>query len=138
MSNGPGEPGGSPAADPPDATDKSPEELQRDIERTREDLGDTVDALAQKADVKAQAKDAAGEQKERLRAKGEEFKERISGASATGGEEGEASDQARRLMASLADRTSRQPLPYLGGSLVAGLVLGRLLLPRRRRRRRRR
>jgi ElaB/YqjD/DUF883 family membrane-anchored ribosome-binding protein len=132
MTNGAGEPSESPAAGSPDETAKSPEELQRDIEQTRESLGDTVDALAQKADVKAQAKEVADEQKERLRAKSEEFKERVSGVAGGGDGDGDAAQQARRMMDSLGEPATRQPLPYLGGALVAGVVLGRLLLPRRR------
>ena len=135
---GPGEPppstvGARPVSDERQAeTAQSREELQRDIEQTRQDLGDTVDAMAQKADVKAQVKSAADEQKAKLRAKTEEVKQKFSGATGgagTGG--GEATQRVKQLLDELAERASRQPLPYLGGALAAGLFIGLLLRGRR-------
>ncbi len=103
---------------------KSHEELRRDIEQTREELGDTVDALSQKADVKAQVKGAVDEQKAQLRAKGEELKQKVSSGD---GDSGDASQRAKALLDDVAQRTSRQPLPSLGGALLAGLLIGRRL-----------
>jgi hypothetical protein len=48
-------------------TQRTPEELRREIERTRRELGETVDALSHKADVKEQA-----------RLKKEEVREQVS------------------------------------------------------------
>jgi ElaB/YqjD/DUF883 family membrane-anchored ribosome-binding protein len=110
---------------------KSPEELQRDIEQTRQDLGDTVDALAQKADVKAQLKDAADEQKAKLRAKGEEVKQKVTSAGGDGGGGGQAGQRAKQLSDEVASRTRRQPLPYLGGAFAAGVFFGLVLRGRR-------
>ncbi len=109
--------------------DPSQEQLRRDIEETREDLGETVDALSQKADVKAQAKQAAEEQKARVREKQQQIKEKVSGAG--GGAGGDAGQQAKDALGTLAERASREPLPYLGGALALGLVLGLILRGRR-------
>jgi chromosome condensin MukBEF ATPase and DNA-binding subunit MukB len=118
-----------------DESAKAPEELERDIEQTREELGDTVDALAQKADVKTQLKGAADEQKTKLRAKQEEIKQKFSGAGGggdSGPRGGEARERAKQLQDELVARTSRQPLPYLAGALVAGLLIGLSLRGRTR------
>ena len=119
MSSRPADESGAPAAD---QTAKTPPELERDISETRQRLGDTVDAISQKADVKAQLKDAAEEQKAKLSAKREQVGQRLSG----GGAKGDAAQQARRLANELAERTSRQPLPYLCGALVLGVIAGRM------------
>lgn len=108
---------------------KSPEELRHDIEETREELGDTVDALSQKADVKAQVKEAADERKEKVRAKQAELKEKVSGIG--GGAGGDAGETAKDLLGQLSERASRDPLPYLGGALAAGLLVGMALRGRR-------
>ncbi len=109
--------------------ERSEEELRRDIEQTREGLGDTVDALSQKADVKAQVKGVADEQKAALRAKRYELKQKVS---AGGGGGGDAAERAKQLLDDVAERTSRRPLPYLGGALAAGVFAGLLLRGRRR------
>ena len=124
-------------ADAPEASDdaavgesqKSQEELRHDIEETREELGDTVDALSQKADVKAQVSQAVDEQKRKVRAKQEEIRSKVS--SAGGGSGGDAAERANELVGQLAERASRQPLPYLGGAAATGLVVGLLLRGRR-------
>lgn len=130
----PTEEGTAAAGDTEEATgtdpgSKSPEELRGDIEATREELGDTVDALSQKADVKAQVSGAVDEQKAKLRAKQEEITQRVSGAG--GGAGGDAQERARAAVDQLAERASRQPLPYLGGALAAGLLVGMVLRGRR-------
>lgn len=114
-----------PSGSPGDEAQKSQEELRRDIEETREDLGETVDALSQKADVKAQLTGAVDEQKEKLRAKQQEIKQKMS--SAGGGAGGDAGERAKDVLGKLAAQASAQPLPYLGGALAAGVVLGLLL-----------
>ena len=48
-------------------TQRTPEELRRDIERTRRELGDTVEQLSQKADVKAQVRAKRDEVEARAR-----------------------------------------------------------------------
>jgi ElaB/YqjD/DUF883 family membrane-anchored ribosome-binding protein len=108
---------------------RSQEELRQDIEETREDLGDTVDALSQKADVKSQMQQAVGDQKDKLRAKQEEIKQKVAGAS--GGAGGDAGARAKDLMSQVAERASSQPLPYLGGAAAVGLVVGLALRGRR-------
>lgn len=113
-------------------TAKTPEQLQRDIERTREELGDTVEALAEKADVKAQARAAVDERKQKLRDKRDELKEKVSGGGGQSASGGEAAERARALAGQLAQRTSQQPLPYLGGPLAVGVVVGLVLRGRNR------
>ena len=126
------EPTGARAASTEDPGAKAPEELQRDIEQTRADLGDTVDALSQKADVKAQLKAATNEQKAKLRAKREQFAQRLAQRSGDGGGRRDVAAQGQRIASELAERTSRQPLSYLGGALAVGVLLGRLMAPHRR------
>lgn len=106
---------------------KSPEELQRDIKQTREDLGDTVDALSQKADVKAQAQDAISEQKAKLRAKRDEIKDKISGEGGSDETQGSAGQRVKAIVQQLSQRASSQPLPYLGGALAIGVIVGLVL-----------
>ncbi len=108
-----------------DETQKSQEELRQDIEETREELGDTVDALSQKADVKAQVSGAVDEQKQKLRAKQDEVKEKVSGLG--GGAGGDAGERAKDVMGQLAERASAKPLPYLGGAAAVGLLVGMAL-----------
>ncbi len=103
------------------------EQLRGDIAETREELGDTVEALSQKADVKAQARGAVDEQKAKLRAKRDELKEKVSGAGGSSEGGGDAGQRARALVDQVSQRASRQPLPYLGGALAAGLVVGLVL-----------
>jgi ElaB/YqjD/DUF883 family membrane-anchored ribosome-binding protein len=59
-------------------TDRTPEELRREIAATREELGDTVAALAEKTDVKAQARAKADQVKSDVREKVEGLKEKVS------------------------------------------------------------
>jgi ElaB/YqjD/DUF883 family membrane-anchored ribosome-binding protein len=125
---------GADEEEPPSVADESTkgqEELREDIESTREELGETVDALSQKADVKAQVSSAVDEQKEKLRSKQEEPKHKVSGAG--GGAGGDAGERAKVAMNQLAERASRQPLPYLGGAVGIGLVVGMVLRGRRSR-----
>jgi hypothetical protein len=109
---------GSPAVEPApatEATDRSPDEIRRDIEQTRADLGDTVEALAHKTDVKAQARDRIDSIKQKARVTTEKAKAKTPD-SASGG--------ARQVTAT----AKSNPLPFaVGGALVAGFVIGRIV-----------
>jgi hypothetical protein len=111
---------GGPAVDPArqETTQRSPEEIRRDIEETRTELGDTVEALAAKADVKAQAKAKAEEIKHTAQERRDEFVAKAKAAtpdSATG-----AAQQAAGVA-----RERRVPLG-IAAAFLGGFVLGRL------------
>jgi hypothetical protein len=109
---------GRPAVEPAPATeapDRSPEEIRRDIEQTRAELGDTVEALAHKTDVKALARERVDSIKQKARITTEKAKAKTPD-SASGG--------ARQVTAT----AKSNPLPFaVGGALVAGFVIGRIV-----------
>jgi hypothetical protein len=99
-------------------TDRSPEEIQREIEQTRGELGDTVEALASKADVKGRAKERVDDLKGTAQQKKDEF---VSKAKA------QTPDSASTGAQQLSTKARENPLPFaVGGALVAGFLLGRL------------
>jgi ElaB/YqjD/DUF883 family membrane-anchored ribosome-binding protein len=99
------------------SSDKSPEELRRDIDETREQLGDTVEALAEKTDVKAQAKQRVDAVKDSARQKQEEVKAKAKAATPE-----TASSGAQQLVGA----AKQNPLPVAAvGAFVAGVLLGR-------------
>lgn len=107
----------SPAANEPQAEQKSPEELREDIEQTREELGDTVEALAEKSDVKAQAQDRIAAVKETAQQKREEFTSKVRGASPEG-----AAESAQQVTSA----AKQNPLPLAAaGAFLVGFLIGR-------------
>ena len=68
---------------------------------------------------------AVDEQKQKLRAKQDEVKEKVSGLG--GGAGGDAGERAKDAMGQLAERASAKPLPYLGGAAAVGLLVGMAL-----------
>ena len=113
---------GAPAVDD---SQKSPEELERDIEATREDLGETVDALAQKADVKSQVMEKLDQRKSQLRGKQAELKQKLSSGDGGGGSP--SAEQVKQAAGQVAQRADEQPRAFIAGALVAGIAIGLLL-----------
>jgi hypothetical protein len=99
MAGRPGEPSG-----------ESIEELERQAQRTRERLGGTIGALSEKADIRGQAK-----------RKAEKLGGRLAGSA---GED--RADQALRAASGFQKAATRHPLVFAAGTLVLGMVLGRL------------
>jgi uncharacterized protein DUF3618 len=115
-----GSPGVEPAAAAPatDETQKSPEEIRRDIEQTRVGLGDTVEALAHKTDVKAQARERVDSIKQTAQHKREEFVSKARSATP---------DSAQSGAKQVTSKAQRNPLPFaIAGALLAGFLLGRI------------
>jgi ElaB/YqjD/DUF883 family membrane-anchored ribosome-binding protein len=104
---------------PGDEDTRTPEQIREDIERTRGDLGDTVEALAAKTDVKGQAKQRAEEIKSNLQTKREELTGKARQATPAGAREG-----GQQVVA----KVKENPAPVaLGGAVLAGFLLGRLI-----------
>lgn len=108
-----------------DQSDKSPDELERDIEATRGELGETVDALAQKADVKAQVTEKLDQRKGQLRAKQEELKQKLS--SGDGEDGGPSAEQLKHAAGQVAQRADEQPRAFIAGAFTVGVAVGLVL-----------
>jgi ElaB/YqjD/DUF883 family membrane-anchored ribosome-binding protein len=102
---------------------KSPEQIRAEIEQTREQLGDTVEALAEKTDVKSQAKSRIAAAKDAAQTKRDEYVEKAKQATP---------ESAGAGAGQLSTTVRAKPLPFaVGGALVVGLLIGRLLGRRR-------
>jgi ElaB/YqjD/DUF883 family membrane-anchored ribosome-binding protein len=108
-------------SEPQAGGERTPEQIEAEIERTREGLGDTVAALAEKTDVKRQAKQRVDATKERAQEKAEAAREGLEAAPET----------ARRVADSTLTTVRSNPLPAVGGLLVAGVLV--VAIARRRR-----
>jgi hypothetical protein len=112
-----GRPAMSAAGAPEQSSDKSPEELRRDIEETREQLGDTVEALAQKTDVKARAKQQMNALKQTARQKQEQARAKAQAA---------APESASAGAQQVVNTARENPLPVTtAGAFLAGFLIGR-------------
>jgi len=108
--------GGAPVTD--DATERGPQEIERDIHATRREMGDTVEALAEKTDVKAQTQRKIAEVKQTIEAKRSEVMGKTRSATPDG---------ASSAAGSLQQKARENPIPVaIAGAFAAGLIVGRM------------
>jgi ElaB/YqjD/DUF883 family membrane-anchored ribosome-binding protein len=104
-----------------EGTEKTPEEIQREIEDTREQLGDTAAALAAKADVKARAQERVNHLKQTITAKKDSF-----GSSSAGGDPGVGA-QASSAITQVKTRAQENPIAAAAiAAFVGGFLSGRI------------
>ncbi|HET9721246.1 MAG TPA: DUF3618 domain-containing protein [Solirubrobacteraceae bacterium] len=90
--------------------------IRQEIEATREELGETVEALAAKTDVTGQAKRKLSEARATV-------SEKADGAF---GRAREATPEtAAGILAQVLEMARRNPVPFVAGALLVGLLIGR-------------
>jgi cell division septum initiation protein DivIVA len=93
-----------------------PISIRQDIEATREELGETVEALAAKTDVTGQAKRKLDETKAAVSEKADDVFGKAREATP---------DTAAGMLNKVLAMARRNPVPFIAGALVIGLVIGR-------------
>jgi ElaB/YqjD/DUF883 family membrane-anchored ribosome-binding protein len=92
---------------------EDPGQIRQDIEQTREQMGDTVEALGHKADVPGRAKEA-------ISTRVDTVKEKVTGATPSGGDVKQGARQA-------AGMARENPLGLAIGATAVGFVAGMLI-----------
>jgi hypothetical protein len=93
-----------------------PLSIRQDIEATREELGETVEALAAKTDVTGQAKRKLGETRAAVSEKADDVFGKAREATP---------DTAAGMFAQVLGAVRRNPVPFVAGALLVGLLIGR-------------
>lgn len=93
-----------------------PISIRQEIEATREELGETVEALAAKTDVAGQARRRLSEARATVSGKADDAFGRAREATP---------DTAAGMLAQVLDAARRNPVPFIAGALLIGLLIGR-------------